>query len=275
MVDNLKQQCNKQQRLGILALFAQKQTASRQPCLSEEEFLGLLDSGLASLSSEKSEHLLQCSACYDAWLEISQINAKKESRSPLFRKTVLGATGSALAIAASVLLFIYSPFKDQFSPSHQTFDLELQEEKATGGYTLQKRTQQEWEETLPEPVSLVAPSSSTKAQKTMESPVPEKAVSEENRQETADAVDEKGHSTVTTESFESFLTLYCPPPWTEKKRTHLEKIGKQLLETNLPLEQKELLSRVLDSLVNDDIKTGKGICESLTTGDKKLKTEAF
>ncbi len=99
---------------ALLALAAAgKQARAGESCLSVQELASLVD-GEATADERKHcfNHLAGCDFCYHLWLEISALAGHgagqkgKNILQQLFQPRVLTWTGSALAAAASVALFL-------------------------------------------------------------------------------------------------------------------------------------------------------------------------
>ena len=99
--------------VGLLALAAdKKQSESGRGCLSNQDLAALVDGeAIAGERENCFKHLADCDLCYQQWVEISAftgLNAGKKSKTiiqQLFQPKVLTWAGSALAVAASVVVF--------------------------------------------------------------------------------------------------------------------------------------------------------------------------
>ncbi len=83
------------------------------PCLSDQEMAALVDNTCSEKEREHYfQHLANCDSCYRHWLELSEIvaNDKKmqdeNSRPKIIRPQFFAWTGSLLAAAASVVIFL-------------------------------------------------------------------------------------------------------------------------------------------------------------------------
>ncbi len=110
--------------MGLLSLAADKSDKSRgkgSSCLSAEVLAALIDGTCSTDEIEQvRRHLSSCEICYDQWLTLSSIKlgTLSSSRTAVGKKTkIYGYIGSALALAASVVVFInvtdlsFSPVK--------------------------------------------------------------------------------------------------------------------------------------------------------------------
>lgn len=103
-----------ERRLGLLATAAGQQQESGR-CLTHEEMALLLESGDISIPEHQTlySHLTTCEQCYQQWFILSSENRKSGIKiTKLFtHPRYMAVTGSALAIAASIIVFINIPQK--------------------------------------------------------------------------------------------------------------------------------------------------------------------
>ena len=105
----------RKRRLGILALNGTEESRAGD-CPEPEELASLLDGTCdRSRRGELLLHLDSCRSCFQEWVELSEVlkaDQKEKDGVVLFfsRKKVLAAVGSAFAVAASVVVFMSTPF---------------------------------------------------------------------------------------------------------------------------------------------------------------------
>jgi len=111
--------------IGLLSLAADRNENYRKrgsSCLSAEVLASLIDGTCSTDEIEQIRgHLSSCEICYDQWLTLSSIKlgTLSSSRTTAGKKTkIYGYIGSALALAASVVVFI-NVTELSFSPVEQ------------------------------------------------------------------------------------------------------------------------------------------------------------
>lgn len=110
----------KERRIAaLLALAAEKKSGATR-CLTEEEMALLVDGNCSAQEEERGwTHLSDCSECYDQWYVLKMEEKeghKKSGRVYFMRPRSLAIAGSAMAVAASVAVFLnipQAPFPDR------------------------------------------------------------------------------------------------------------------------------------------------------------------
>lgn len=100
-------------RIALLALAASKKQDEQTACLTADEMATLVDRQCSSDEQERYfAHLADCEICYRQWLELSELTQAGATEKniakldKLFSRRYFGWTGTALAAAASVVLFL-------------------------------------------------------------------------------------------------------------------------------------------------------------------------
>ena len=100
-------------RTALLGLALSGTSEPAGPCLSDQEMAALVDNTCSGKEREYYfQHLANCDSCYRHWLELSKIVANdnkmqdENSRPRIIRPQFFAWTGSLLAAAASVVIFL-------------------------------------------------------------------------------------------------------------------------------------------------------------------------
>lgn len=109
---NFKEKKEERKLAGLVALAAQEKK-SLAPCLSDEEMALLVNGNCSAQEKERGwAHLSQCEQCYEQWYCLKMEgagDAKKSGVVYLLRPRNFALFGSAIAVAASVALFLNIP----------------------------------------------------------------------------------------------------------------------------------------------------------------------
>jgi hypothetical protein len=105
---------NKKDRLALLALGLDQSVPPAGTCPDSMELAALLHSELPEQRKEELfAHFGSCEKCYEEWLTLSEL-AKQERQStiirPFLHRRILAGVGSALAVAACVMIFFALPY---------------------------------------------------------------------------------------------------------------------------------------------------------------------
>ena len=110
----------KERRIAALLALSEAKRGNGAHCLTDEEMAALADGKCSYKVREQGwAHLSDCQQCYDQWysLKMEKESAQKKSgRLHLMRPRNLVVAGSAMAVAASVAVFLnipQAPFTDQ------------------------------------------------------------------------------------------------------------------------------------------------------------------
>lgn len=108
--DELKHKRETDSLVAQLGLAADLRGAQQGSCLSSKEMAELLDGKCAPDKQQLHlAHLSSCETCYREWLELQQELSRgnvKQKKALLFQRKFLAVSGSLLAVAASVVLFL-------------------------------------------------------------------------------------------------------------------------------------------------------------------------
>lgn len=112
-IHSIEQKQKTDRQTVLLALATTSKDAEQTDCLSADEMACLVDNQCAPDDQEQFYiHLAHCEICYHQWVELSELTATetiKKSRKAihtLFRPRNFAWAGSALAAAASIVLFL-------------------------------------------------------------------------------------------------------------------------------------------------------------------------
>jgi len=111
----------KERRIAALIALTAEKKSDIGRCLTEEEMALLVDGTCSAQEKERRwAHLSECSDCYDQWyvLTVEEKEGRKKSGiAYLMRPGNLAIVGSAMAVAASVVVFLNlpPPFPDRLA----------------------------------------------------------------------------------------------------------------------------------------------------------------
>ena len=112
-IHNIEQKKYTDRQTALLALAATSEDAEKTNCLTADEMACLVDSQCAPEDQKKYiNHLAHCEICYRQWVELSEFTATDKNEKSLkvihtlFQPRNLAWAGSALAAAASIVLFL-------------------------------------------------------------------------------------------------------------------------------------------------------------------------
>lgn len=112
-IHSIEQKQKADRRTAMLALAATSEDAKKTSCLTADEMASLIDSQCSPDDQERFyNHLAHCEICYRQWVELSDLTAtdtiekSRKAIQTLFQPRNLAWAGSALAAAASVVLFL-------------------------------------------------------------------------------------------------------------------------------------------------------------------------
>ena len=94
--------------LGVLTL-AREQTSVDSPCPDPEKLALLVEGRLTDSEREEMQHhLASCLTCYENWLSVAAVDEhhKKAGKIKISYKRIFGYSGTALAAAASLALYL-------------------------------------------------------------------------------------------------------------------------------------------------------------------------
>ena len=112
-IHSIEQKQEADRQTALLALAASSKDAEQTDCLTADEMACLVDNQCSPDDQEQFYlHLTRCEICYHQWVELSELASTdtiKKSRKgihTLFQPRNLAWAGSALAAAASIVLFL-------------------------------------------------------------------------------------------------------------------------------------------------------------------------
>ena len=108
-VEELNKKQAADRRTALLGLAAGRDAERQGDCLTSQEMSELLEDKCPTGQRQRFlSHLASCDSCYREWLELQQLLQEKTSgvKPLLFRRKVLAVTGSLLAAAASVVIYL-------------------------------------------------------------------------------------------------------------------------------------------------------------------------
>ena len=112
-IHNIEQKKYTDRQTALLALAATSEDAEKTNCLTADEMACLVDNQYAPEDQKKYiNHLAHCEICYRQWVELSEFAATNKNEisgkaiHTLFQPRNLAWAGSALAAAASIVLFL-------------------------------------------------------------------------------------------------------------------------------------------------------------------------
>jgi hypothetical protein len=110
----------KERRVAALLVLSEEKKGDGVRCLTDEEMTTLADGNCSDKAKEQGwAHLSDCQQCYDQWYSLKMEKGraqKKSGRLHLMHPRNLAIAGSAMAVAASVAVFLnipQAPFSDQ------------------------------------------------------------------------------------------------------------------------------------------------------------------
>ena len=110
----------KERRIAALLALSEEKKGDGVRCLTDEEMAMLVDGNCSGETKEQGwAHLSDCQQCYDQWYSLKMEKGrahKKSGRLHLMHPRNLAIAGSAMAVAASVAVFLnlpQAPFTDQ------------------------------------------------------------------------------------------------------------------------------------------------------------------
>jgi hypothetical protein len=112
-IHSFEQKKEADRQTALLSLAATSKDAEKNDCLTTDEMACLVDNKCAPADQEQFyNHLAHCEICYHQWVELSELTATEKTQKsrkaihPLFQSRNLAWAGSALAAAASIVLFL-------------------------------------------------------------------------------------------------------------------------------------------------------------------------
>jgi hypothetical protein len=110
----------KERKVAALLALSEEKNGDGVRCLTDEEMAKLVDGNGSGETKEQGwAHLSDCQQCYDQWYSLKMEKGraqKKSGRLHLMHPRNLAIAGSAMAVAASVAVFLnipQAPFSDQ------------------------------------------------------------------------------------------------------------------------------------------------------------------
>ena len=112
-IHSIEQKQKTDRQTALLALAATRKNTEETSCLTADEMACLIDNQCTADDQEQFyNHLVHCETCYRQWLELSELTAtgkiqkSRKAIHTLFQPRNLAWAGSALAAAASIVLFL-------------------------------------------------------------------------------------------------------------------------------------------------------------------------
>lgn len=125
-------------KAALLALAATAGNGEKTSCLTDDEMASLVDNQCSPIDHDKFiNHLAHCEICYRHWLELSEVAASEnKTRSGkiiqgFFHSRNLAWAGSALAAAASIVLFLNLTEKNNGPVIHSPIRTEVKRSKVS------------------------------------------------------------------------------------------------------------------------------------------------
>ena len=112
-IHSIEQKQEADRQTAMLALAATSKDTEKTSCLTADEMACLVDNQCAPADQEQFyKHLAHCEICYHQWVELSELTATSKIQKSrkgihtLFQPRNLAWAGSAIAAAASIVLFL-------------------------------------------------------------------------------------------------------------------------------------------------------------------------
>lgn len=248
--------------------FHLSETSAPSACPDEEEMAAFIDN--ANIDDPQFcdlyKHLNECEACYQQWLAITSLHQETLTDKIAYHlknRRSLSILGSAMAVAATVLIIFQMPSKDalhkqlstpQAEPQH--YEMMLQE-----GQQSDKETLTDEQESFNMPLGTAAPAPLLQQAEESDDKVDAKVKKEKMTTTLRSVKPIAADSAPVLLAIKQELRLFCDQPsFDEEKKSQLFKMLSQLSDEEL---QKQQLHEIKDILSKMTVSSKQELCEQM------------